>query len=277
MIESNQFRKISISTSDFHKFQKLIFEVAGISLSEGKKDLVEGRLSKRLRALNFSGFGEYFDFVMSHKNSSEFQTVIDLLTTNETYFFRESDHFILLKEIASSSLNKGRSYDKFRVWSAASSSGEEAYTIAMTLAEILGDSNWEVLGTDISTKVLAAAKNGHYSIDRSKGISKHLLKKYCLKGVDDEEGTFLIKKELKKRVDFLHCNLMNIDKKVGIFDAIFLRNVMIYFEADTKMRVISNILPHLKIGGYLFIGHSESINGWKSELAMQKATVYKKK
>ena len=148
--------------------------------------------------------------------------------------------------------------------------------MAMVLADVLGAGNWEVVGTDISTRVLSKAQAGHYPVDRIDGIPPALLKKYCLKGVREQAGTLLIIRELREHVRFLHSNLMAPRKDIGMFDVIFLRNVMIYFDNDTKRKVIANLLPYLKTDGHFIVGHSESLNGLTTELVPVQPTVYRR-
>lgn len=262
---------IPITDVEFGQFQRLIFQIAGISLSSAKKVLLVVRLSKRLKQLGLHSFGQYYRHITETDNSAEQQMMVDLLTTNETYFFREPKHFDFLREVATKSRNKDRT---FRVWSAAASSGEEAYSIAMVLAEALEENNWEVVGTDISSRVLAKAQLGHYPMERAQHIPVHLLKKYCLKGVQDQAGTLLVEKTLRERVQFMASNLMQPNKGLGQFDVIFLRNVMIYFNNETKQKVINNLMPFLKSTGYIIIGHSESLNGLDTELVSIQPTIY---
>lgn len=265
---------IAITDQEFGLFRKLIYDIAGISLSDAKKMLLVGRLSKRLRDLGLSTFSEYFRHVTADASPerAELQTVVDLLTTNETFFFREPKHFDFLRELAQRHKGQGN----FRVWSAASSSGEEAYTIAMVLSETLGSAPWEVVGTDISSKVLSKAQRGHYPLERIDGIPTALLKKYCLKGLGRQSGTLLITKELRQRVHFMHSNLMAPHKGLGQFDAIFLRNVMIYFDQETKRKVVANLLPYLKRDGHLIVGHSESLTGMCEALRPLRPTIYRR-
>lgn len=272
MQTSSQLENPAISAAEFNKFQKLIFEIAGISLGDGKQILLVGRLSKRLKHFGFTTFGQYYRHVTSSENTGERQILVDLLTTNETYFFREPKHFDFLRETAT----QRRSSANFRVWSAASSSGEEAYSIAMVLAEVLGGNAWEVVGTDISSRVLDRARTGHYPLNRTSGIPPHLLKKFCLRGMGEHDGTLLITREIRERVDFHHSNLMAPRKGLGLFDIIFLRNVMIYFDNETKRKVIGNLLPYLKGDGYFLIGHSESLNGITEDLLPLRPTIYRR-
>jgi len=260
-----------ITDPEFTQFQKLIFEIAGITLSDTKKVLLVGRLSKRLRHFGFTRFGQYYHHVTCGQEKSELQMMVDLLTTNETYFFREPKHFDFLSELTSRRRRDG----SFRVWSAASSSGEEAYTIAMVLAETLGGAPWEIVGTDISTQVLGKAQLGHYPMERANGIPSHLLKKYCLKGLNEHAGTLLVARDLRERVQFRHGNLMAPDKGLGQFDVIFLRNVLIYFDTDVKRKVVANLLPYLKPSGHFIVGHSESLNGLTDRLEPLRPTIYR--
>lgn len=265
---------LDISDQEFALFQRLIYKLAGIHLSEAKKVLLVGRLGKRLKALQLASFGEYYRLLASGQHPDELQTMVDLLTTNETYFFREPKHFEFLRDEI---LHKYRDTAPFRIWSAASSTGEEAYTLAMLLAEYLPTNDWRVFGSDISTQVLAKARRGHYPLERNEGIPPAFLKKYCLKGVRSQAGTFLIAAALRARVEFRQINLTQpIDPAIGEFQAIFLRNVMIYFDLATKTKVIHHLLPRLMPGGHLFIGHSETLSGIATPLVMVRPTIYRK-
>lgn len=262
-----------ISDLEFEQFRKLLFKVAGISLSPAKRVLLEGRLAKRLKTLGCHSFGEYYRQVATAGGESgELQTMVDLLTTNETYFFREPVHFSLLRSLAA----ERRRNSPFRAWSAAASSGEEAYSMAMVLADTLGAAPWEIVGTDISQRMIERARRGHYPMERIDGIPAPLLKKYCLRGIGDQAGTLLVARELRERVSFRQANLLALPGGLGQFDVIFLRNVMIYFESRTKQTVIDNLTPCLKRGGRLVIGHSESLNGLACELAPEAPTVYRR-
>ncbi len=264
----------SIEKKEFIKFKDLIYKESGITLSDAKKSLVVTRLSKRLRYFECSSFKEYYEIVTGTDYPIEKQMMIDLLTTNETYFFREDKHFEFLEKITK---NKKVRTSPFRVWSAASSSGEEAYTIAMVLQDTLGDTPWEIIGTDISTRILERARNGLYPIERAEKIPKRYLNKYCLKGVRSHTGSFIMHKNLKKKIQFKHLNLLEGINGMGEFDVIFLRNVMIYFDQETKSRLVENILNHLKSDGYFLIGHSESLNGISSSVKPVQPAVFQRK
>lgn len=265
----------TITDQEFTLFQRLIYKIAGISLSDSKKILLVGRLARRLKQYDFATFTQYYRMLATGEHPEEVQTMVDLLTTNETYFFREPKHFEFLRDEI---IAKRKSPATFRVWSAASSSGEEIYTLAMVLADSLPNTPWEVVGSDISTQVLAKAATGHYSLARTEGIPPAFMKKYCLKGVRSHAGTFLIAPELRKRTSFYQINLTQpIDADIGEFEVIFLRNVMIYFDPETKAKVVNHLLPRLKRGGYFIIGHSETLNGLKiGPLDAIRPTIYRK-
>lgn len=259
---------------DFQQFSRLIHNIAGIHLTPAKKTLVAGRLASRLQHHKVSSYGDYYRLVTRTGNEAELQTMVDLLTTNETYFFREPQHFDFLRETAMR--HRARGGSAFRVWSAASSSGEEAYSMAMVLAHVFGDAPWEVVGTDISTRVLAQAERGLYRMDRISGIPLDWLRKYCLRGQDEYNGMLLVAKELRSRVRFLQCNLLEPRSDLGVFDVIFLRNVMIYFDSATKSRVVANLLPYLRAEGHFVVGHSETLNGIATSLATVRPTIYRR-
>lgn len=262
-----------ITDQEFRQFQGFIFEEAGITLSSAKRNLVSGRLARRLQHYRVDSYGHYFALLRSGDAPEEVQIAIDLLTTNETYFFREPRHFELLRARALEAHRLGRG---LRVWSAACSSGEEAYSIAMVLADCLGMGAWEVVGTDISTRVLKTAARGHYTMDRGRHIPQEYLKRYCLRGVGEQAGTLLVDRPLRSRVRFVHGNLNQALPDLGQFDVVFLRNVMIYFSDDTKRRVVERVVAPLKSGGELFIGHSESLNGINDTLILREPSVYRK-
>lgn len=263
----------TITDQEFALFQRLIYRLAGISLSPVKKILLVGRLSKRLVHHGFETFSEYYRLLSSGKHPDELQLFIDLLTTNETYFFREPQHFDFLRtEI----LARHSGPKPFRIWSGACSSGEEPYSMAMVLAEALPRAQWEVFASDISMTILERARAGLYPLERTNGISTEMLRKYCLKGVNAQQGKLLVAPELRQKVRFAQVNLTEPITGVGEFDVIFLRNVMIYFDAETKRNVVHNMLPSLKPGGYFIVGHSESLNGITDRLLSLRPTIYRK-
>ena len=263
----------TLSDKEFTQFQELIYKQAGITMAPAKKPLVSGRLTKRLRQHGLNSFGDYYKLLMGGSHPSEMQVAVDLLTTNETYFFRESKHFDFLRDEVLSQHRAGR---PFRVWSAACSYGQEPYTLAMVLADSLGDIPWEILASDISTQVLERARTGQYALEQAEKVPREFLNRYCLKGVGEQDGTFIVNRELRGRIKFGQINLNQPLPAVGEFDVIFLRNVMIYFNNDTKRQVVRRLGAQLRSGGYLVIGHSESLNGITDEFKVMKPSIYRK-
>ncbi|WP_371132439.1 protein-glutamate O-methyltransferase CheR [Pseudomonas sp.] len=264
---------VALKDGEFRQFQAWLYRTAGINLTPAKKALVAGRLFKRLKHHQLETYGDYFQLIMGHGAATELQVALDLLTTNETYFFREPKHFDFLREQVLPKALPGRT---LRLWSAASSSGEEAYSLAMTLADGLGSTPWEIIGSDISSQVLAKASAGHYPMTRAHSIPQPLLVKHCLKGTGNQDGTFLIERSLRSRVHFMQINLNEALPNLGEFDVIFLRNVMIYFDQETKQKVVARMLPLLKPGGYFIVSHSESLNGVSTALKPIKPSIYRK-
>jgi chemotaxis protein methyltransferase CheR len=262
---------IDITANEFAQYRQLIYRIAGINMTDAKRALVQGRLAKRLKHYGLSSYKGYFDLLMSRED--ELQVAVDLLTTNETYFFREPKHFEYLRQEVLPQHSGGR---PFRVWSAASSSGEEPYTLGMVLADHFAASPWEILASDISTRVLAKARSGLYEMERVRDIPVNYLKAFCLKGVGAREGSFLIEPRLRQNIRFTQINLVDPLPDTGEFDAIFLRNVMIYFDAETKKAVIARLLTRLRPGGWFFVGHSESLHGLTTALTAMAPSVYRK-
>jgi chemotaxis protein methyltransferase CheR len=262
-----------MTDAEFAGFQRFIYAAAGINLSVGKKAMVAGRLARRLQVLGLGSFAAYSRLLESGTAREEAQTAIDLLTTNETYFFREPKHFELLHSLAA---NAAASAQPLRVWSAACSSGEECYSIAMVLADRLGQTRWDVFGTDISARVLRRARTAHYPLSRAKLIPPGYLKRFCLRGTGEHEGTMLVERSLRGRVNFAQANLNQELPQIGSFDIIFLRNVLIYFDAATKRDVVARVLTRLRNGGYFCIGHSESLNDIEDSLEQLAPSIYRK-
>jgi len=252
----------------------LIYNIAGINMSPIKKPLVMGRLAKRLNHHGLQTYGEYFKLIKSDNHAQELQMAVDLLTTNETYFFREPKHFDYLQRHILPSHPRGK---PFRVWSAACSSGQEPYSIAMMLANTLDTNPWEIIASDISSRILDKARHGHYPIDQSNHIPNKFLKKYCLRGIGSQDGAFIIDKRLRSHIKFCQINLNERFPHMEMLDLIFLRNVMIYFNAATKRKVVERMVEILRPGGYLFIGHSESLNGIYDEFTTIAPAIYRKK
>ncbi|WP_374348177.1 protein-glutamate O-methyltransferase CheR [Chitinimonas sp.] len=263
----------ALTDAEFHMYQALVERLTGIHLAPIKRAMLYGRLSRRLRECGLNNFSEYFRLIDDGGDPDERQTAVDLITTNETYFFREPKHFDALRN----QLLPGLTGRPLRVWSAACASGEEVYSIAMTLAAELGEqAAWEVLGSDISARMLANARRGLYPADRAKHIPPDYLKRFCLRGVDEYSGTILVQRALRSRVQLGRINLIMPLPELGLFDLIFLRNVIIYFDAEVKRRVVQAIVRKLKPGGWLIVGHSESLIGAPAEVEPVLPTIYRK-
>lgn len=266
------YTSVVITDAEFDAYKDLVYEVAGISLKDKKKPLLTGRLSKRLRHYKIRNYSDYLDLVRG--DGRELQMMIDLVSTNETSFFREEKHFDFLENYVK---NLDPRRGPFRIWSAACSSGMEAYTTAMVMDNSDVSFAWEILGTDISTRIIEKARNALYPLDAANRIPAHYLKKYCLKGVRDMSGFMLVNKTLRAKATFRYMNLNDQPwPDVGLFDVIFLRNVMIYFDKPTKQKLISNIITRLKSDGYLFVGHSENLLGIPTTLKTVQPSIYRK-
>jgi chemotaxis protein methyltransferase CheR len=271
----------SVSSSEFKLFQELVHRETGIFLSDAKKALLVGRLSGRLRALGLDSFKEYYRHV-TEVDADEQVRMLDCITTNETRFFREPQQFEYLKERLIPQLKEdaaaGRRPKRIRVWSAASSTGEEAYSLAMMLRDELPvESGWtiEIFGSDISTRVLDKARAAVWFLDRSREIPAKYLKRYMLRGTGSSEGTMKAGPEIRSLVRFERINLIGDSYPVeGRFDMVFCRNVLIYFNAATKERVVNGLLAHLEANGQLFMGHAESMLGMAHRLRRVGPTVY---
>ncbi len=277
---------MSISTfelknSDFEKISRLVYEQCGIYLHEGKKELVKARLSKRLRAGSYKSFTDYYHYVTTEEGTEELISMIDSISTNLTSFFREESHFVRLRHIILSLMEKSGhrgSKNTLKVWSAGCSTGEEPYTLAITVAESIGQKSLEasILATDISTKVLRVAESGIYAQERTKGIASPILKKYFQVGTGQSEGYVRVKNDLKKMITFQRFNLMERFPDRNNYDIIFCRNVMIYFDKKTQNILVNKFYDSLASGGYFFIGHSESLTGLKHQFNYVEPSVYLK-
>ncbi|MET1282646.1 CheR family methyltransferase [Vibrio navarrensis] len=269
-VEETSLVATKLTDNDFNMLRQWLFHATGIYFNETKKHLVSGRLQKRIRELRLNGYFPYIKLLS--QDADEAQVAINLLTTNETYFFREQKHFDYLAEVVLPSVERTQA---LRVWSAAASSGEEAYSVALLLHQHLGlQRKWSVIGTDINTQVLSRANGGIYSMDISNKIPFEMLKRSCVKGKGKDQGRFRIKAEVRERVQFIQGNLMQPMPFSTSFQVVFLRNVLIYFDLAEKQKIVENILRHLMPGGWLLVGHSESIAGYDPRLAQDKAGCY---
>ncbi len=266
----------------FRKFQQLIYQEAGIWLATHKHALLTGRLARRLRLLGLNNMQEYYQLVTQPDQQHERAVMIDCITTNETHFFREPRHFDFLEREVfpkwQQAAAAGERLPRLRVWSAGCSSGEEPYSLAMLLLKHFPEAKgWEleVLGTDISTRVLEKARTAMYPLDKSKDIPAEYLRAYMLKGKGDHKGVMKVSPELHRVVRFARVNLHADSYPIlGSFDLIFCRNVLIYFDQESKMKVLSGILRHLSPSGLLFVGHSEHLGGIAPNLKTVAPTVH---
>lgn len=264
-------QRLALSDAQFRRICQLIYQRAGIVLADHKRDMVYNRLVRRLRQLGLDDFGRYLAMLEANQDNAEWQAFINSLTTNLTAFFREAHHFPTLAEHAK------RRQGEYRVWSAAASTGEEPYSIAITLADTLGTApgRWKVFASDIDTEVLNKAQNGVYRQDELKTLSQQQLQHYFMRGTGPHSGLVRVRQELANYVDFAPVNLLAKSYNVpGAFDAIFCRNVMIYFDKTTQQEILRRFVPLLKPDGLLFAGHSENFSNLVREFSLRGQTVY---
>ena len=276
--------QLSVSPALFQKYQKFIYAETGIWLGSSKTALLCGRLFRRLRALEITSLQSYYECVTQLGQHEERARMIDAITTNETRFYREPRQFEFLVQRVfprwQADAERGLRSKKLRIWSAGCSSGEEPYTVAMLLArDFPEEQGWEVrlLATDISNRVLDKARKGIYPIARSAEIPKDLLHSFMLRGMAERQSEMKVKVEVQQMVDFRRLNLdRESDLGEGPFDAIFCRNVLIYFDAASKQRAITNLARHLVANGLLFVGHAENLHSLFPQLQSLEPTIYMK-
>ena len=265
-------REFSFSTADFERVRKLIYQHAGISLSPVKQDMVYSRLARRLRATGKSSFADYLD-ALEKTGGDEWERFVNSLTTNLTSFFREPHHFPIFAE----HLRKLGTRRPIRVWCSAASTGEEPYSIAITVAETFGSnaSHVSIMASDLDTNVLATAQKGVYPIERVDKLSPERLRKFFLRGTGAQEGYVSVRPELKNMIQFQRINLLDQSYAVkGPLDVIFCRNVMIYFDKPTQYKILSRFAPLMQPDGLMFAGHSESFLHAADLFKSQGKTVY---
>lgn len=264
-------REFVWSDADFSRIKALIYKKAGISLHDGKHAMVYSRVSRRLRETGHDSFKTYLDW-LEHHDGAEWQEFINALTTNLTAFFREQHHFEILAQMFAAK----RSHN-WRIWCSAASTGEEPYSIAMTAQENLGTSgSYEIVNSDIDTKVLATAQRGVYKADGSKGLSPERMQRFFMRGKGSNEGFMRVKPELQKNLSFQTVNLIQDLPFREPFDVVFCRNVMIYFDAATQRAVLERIHRVMKPGGMLFVGHAENFSDARNLFALRGKTVYER-
>ncbi|MBZ4201699.1 MAG: protein-glutamate O-methyltransferase [Methylovulum sp.] len=270
-------REFKFTFDDFNFLRTLSNQYSGIQVPDERFDMFYARLSKRIRRLGLTDFKAYCDYLNDHPEL-EFTEFINAITTNLTSFFRENHHFDYLKEsVIPELLVRNKSTQKIRVWSAGCSTGEEPYSIAITLLENV-PANWDIkiLATDLDTAVLSTAALGVYTDERVTGISEEILKKWFMRGKSSQSGLVKVNPQLQKLISFNQLNLMEKWPMKGGFDFIFCRNVLIYFDRATKIKLAQRYSDILADNSWLFIGHSESLNQLSTELELVACTSYRK-
>lgn len=264
-------REFSFSDQEFKQVCQLIHERAGIHLTPSKKDMVYSRLTRRLRANNISSFSDYLTIVEAN-SEPEREAFVNALTTNVTSFYREAHHFPVLAEHM-----RSLKRHPINIWCNAASTGEEPYTIAMTMVDLFGSLTppVRIIATDIDTQALQKAYDGVYSLEQAKKLPKEVLERFFLKGRDDKAGQVKVRKELRDLITFSQLNLQDSQWPIkGPFDAIFCRNVMIYFDKPTQHKILQRFVPLMQKDALLFAGHSESLQGVNDTFKLRGKTVY---
>ncbi len=273
-------REFEFTDADFRCLQRLVTDHTGIVVTDAKRDMIYSRLSRRLRALGLARFADYCAHLRLHE-AEELTELINAVTTNLTSFFREPHHFEHLGHVVVPQLlHKNEASRKIRIWSAGCSTGEEPYSIAMTLEESIPPwLNWDVkiLATDLDTSVLALAARGVYPLDRLRGMGEARRKRFFLRGRGQNEGHVKVDDELLDLVTFKPLNLLKDWPMKGPFDVIFCRNVMIYFDRPTQQQLLERFAGILAPGGYLYVGHSENLKGLSERFEAVGKTVYQRR
>jgi len=274
---------VQISEQEFGLFRQLIYNKSGINLNPTKRNLLQTRLAKRLRQLKCESFSQYYRYVKNDTTGEELIAMLNAISTNLTKFFREEEHFNYLNNTVLPELISGKHKNgarRLRTWSAGCSSGEEAYSLAITiLTHIETTLTWDlkILATDISTDILKKASDGIYEEEKINVMPKNILSEFFLKGDGEYNDYYKVKPVLRNIVTFRRLNLIDETYPFkGRFDFIFCRNVMIYFDKKTQEGIVNRFYNHLEEGGYLFIGHSESLSGVKSSFKYVMPAVYRK-
>jgi chemotaxis protein methyltransferase CheR len=263
------FKLPELGDHEFRRLQGLMLEASGIALAANKRPLVAGRLMKRLRHHGLHSYSQYLQMLDQPACLDERRLVVDLLTTNETYFFREPVHFTFLAQWLA------RRKGPVRIWSAACSSGEEPYSLAMVAKDSALTQDWSIVASDLSLSMLERARSGIYDLGQAKYFPEGWLPRFCLKGIGDMSGRFRVQPALRERVSLREVNLVQpLPEGLGPFDVIFLRNVLIYFNQDEKQRIVQRLIRQLVPGGLLFIGHAESVHGFDLPLRLLSPSVY---
>ena len=272
-----QMNSLAIDLNDKHfkRVCNLVYQLSGIHLKNGKEALVKTRLMKRLRKLDIGSFDDYINFIESEAGHTELGMMIDVMTTNKTSFFRELAHFDFLSKTILPEIKK----NKMRLWSAACSSGQEPYSIAILLREQMPNVDSldiRILATDISRRMLEEASAGQYVEDKMEGISREILYKYFSKTKNGQDIVYKISEKVRKMISLSSLNLLGNWPMKGPFDVIFCRNVMIYFDRPTQQKLVDRFWNICEPGGYLFVGHSEGLSAVTHKFKYVQAAIYRK-
>jgi len=273
-----------IRDTDYEFIRNLVYKRSRINLGPDKRELVTARLNKRLKATNIESISEYCRYLQTGQDEEELGHLIDVISTNHTYFFREKEHFDFLYNNVLPEMVKRRATERwshFGIWSAASSSGEEPYSIAITVAEYMRKNNcdwpWRLEATDISHRILQKARVGVYKEETVSRVPPDILKLYFQKGFGPQEGNFRVRPNVSEMVTFRQLNLLEGEPPgKDLFNVIFCRNVMIYFDHQTQAELVARLTRRLIPGGYLMVGHSESLTAIQHNLASVKPAIYRK-
>ena len=274
-IPAHALGEARLSDAELSRIVRLVYDRSGITLHSGKRALVLARLQKRLRSGGFTSFRDYLAHVEADTSGAEITSLLDAIATNHTSFFREPQHFDFLRSTIVPTLAQS----PIRIWSAACSSGEEPVTIAISLLDALGanpQSRIRILASDLSTKALAIANAGVYKMERVAGIPLDVLRRHFERGLGAQSGQARVAAHVRRLIEYRQLNFLDTSDLGERFDVIFCRNVMIYFDRDVQQRVVSLLERHLVAGGYLFISHSESLNGTSHGLRWVAPAIYRK-
>ncbi|MBP8273604.1 MAG: protein-glutamate O-methyltransferase CheR [Acidobacteria bacterium] len=272
----HSFEPVALGDRELARIATLVRTKAGITLTPAKRPLIIARLQKRLRHLKLKSYADYLTLLETDTSGAELTTFLDALTTNHTYFFREEQHFDLLAKVVAPEWRKTHPSGPIKIWCAACSSGQEPYTIAMTLADMPTPLPFTMLASDLSTKVLEKASTGVYRMEDVRGLPVELLRRHFERGMGEQSGLARVSAALRKPITYKQINLLEQGPGGQPFDVIFCRNVMIYFESDVQQRVVAMLERHLAPGGYLFVSHSESLNSVQHGLKWIAPAAYRK-
>jgi chemotaxis protein methyltransferase CheR len=274
--QTNKSETLRLTALEFERFRRLAYDAFGLDLRPGKQTLLSARLTKKIRELKLSSFEEYYRYLLADSTGKAVAGLADVLTTNHTAFFRERAHFDFLREAVACALPDR---DPLRIWSAGCSTGEEPYTIAFSLIEELGTaafSRVRILATDVSNRVLAVARRGAYPAERFDGLPGHQLRRFLLRGENQWKDWYMVKRQIRDMIEFRRLNLKSDFSHVGPFTVILCRNVMIYFDRPTQQDLINRLCQRLEPGGYLLVGHAESLNAIHHPLRYVRPAIYRK-